>query len=56
MTPPAPPTDRPGTRADPGDEATGLPWLESWASVYAFVIGCFVTWVVLLVALELVFS
>ena len=41
---------------DPGDEATGLPWLKSWASVYVFVTGCFVTWVVLLVVLELVFS
>ena len=41
---------------DPGDRATGLPWLQSWASVYVFVAGCFVTWVVLLVALKLVFS
>ena len=39
-----------------GDEATGLPWLESWASVYALVVGCFVTYVVLLVALKQAFS
>jgi hypothetical protein len=45
-----------GDSGDPGDEATGLPWLASWASVYAFVTGCFVTWVLLLVALKLVFS
>jgi len=46
----------PASAADPGDEATGLPWLESWVSVYVFVTGCFVAWVVLLVVLELVFS
>jgi len=45
-----------GDAVDPGDEATGLPWLKSWTSVYAFVTGCFVTWVVLLVVLKLVFS
>jgi hypothetical protein len=49
--------DRPaGGMEGPGDESTGLPWLKTWTGVYAFVIGCFVTWVVLLVALELVFS
>jgi hypothetical protein len=42
--------------AGPDDAATGLPWLESWAGVYAFVIGCLVTWVVLLVALKQAFS
>jgi hypothetical protein len=51
------PADRlPGDPADPGDEATGLPWLKSWVSVYVFVTGCFVAWVVLLVVLELVYS
>jgi hypothetical protein len=51
-------TDDPpdGKPADPADEATGLPWLKSWLSVYVFVTMCFVTWVVLLVALERVFS
>ena len=38
-------TRRPGCRG-----------FESWASVYVFVFGCFVTWVVLLVVLKLVFS
>jgi hypothetical protein len=46
----------PARAADPGDEATGLPWLESWAGVYALVVGCFVTYVVLLVALKRAFS
>jgi hypothetical protein len=38
------------------DDATGLPWLRSWTSVYALVAGCFVTYVVLLVVLEQAFS
>jgi hypothetical protein len=49
--------DRPAKKpADPADEATGLPWLKSWVSVYVFVTISFVTWVVLLVVLERVFS
>jgi hypothetical protein len=46
----------PGRAADTDDETTGLPWLRSWLRVYLFVIGCFVTWVALLLALSLVFS
>jgi hypothetical protein len=46
----------PDSAAEKGDEATGLPWLESWASVYALVVGCFVTYVVLLVVLKQAFS
>ncbi len=46
----------PASAAEKGDEATGLPWLESWASVYALVVGCFVTYVVLLVVLKRAFS
>jgi hypothetical protein len=41
--------------ADVPDESTGLPWPRTWPGVYLFVTGCFVTWVVLLVALERVF-
>ena len=41
---------------DDTDRATGLPWFESWPSVYALVVGCFVTYVVLLVALKQAFS
>jgi hypothetical protein len=41
---------------DDTDGATGLPWFESWPSVYALVVGCFVTYVVLLVVLEQAFS
>ncbi|GEM_PF-723983 len=32
-------------------ETTGLPWPKSWNGAYAFVIGSFVVWVALLVAL-----
>jgi hypothetical protein len=34
---------------------TGLPLLRSWRSVYLFVLGCFVLWVVLLVMLTVFF-
>ncbi len=52
------------TRSDPaGDEisasndgSTGLPWPRSWPGVYALVVGSFALWVVLLVALERVYS
>jgi hypothetical protein len=48
---------RPSVAADePQDEATGLPWPRTWPSVYAVVLICFVTWVVLLVVLERSFS
>ena len=40
----------------PPDSSTGLPWPRTWSGVYLFVIGCFVTWVTLLVVLERVFS
>jgi hypothetical protein len=50
-------SDQPPAAADPLDnEATGLPWLRSWASVYALVVACFVTYVVLLVVLKQAFS
>jgi hypothetical protein len=38
------------------DGSTGLPWPRTWPGVYAFVIGCFVAWVVLLLMLERSFS
>jgi hypothetical protein len=38
------------------DELTGLPWLRTWHGVYLFVFGCFVLWVVLLLALTMSFS
>jgi hypothetical protein len=37
-------------------EDTGLPWFRTWKSVYLFVLGCFVLWVALLVALTVIFS
>jgi hypothetical protein len=59
MIPPDDTTDQPPAGAavkDKDDEATGLPWPASWAGVYALVVGCFVAYVVLLVALKRVFS
>jgi hypothetical protein len=41
---------------DAADQATGLPWPASWPGVYLVVLGCFVTYVVLLVALKQAFS
>jgi hypothetical protein len=41
---------------DSQDELTGLPWLRTWRGVYLFVFGCFVLWVVLLLALTMSFS
>ena len=46
----------PAGAAEKDNELTGLPWLESWAGVYALVFGCFVTYVVLLVVLKQAFS
>jgi hypothetical protein len=37
-------------------EATGLPFFRSWKSVYLFVLGSFVFWVALLVALTKIFA
>ena len=37
-------------------EEPGLPGLRSWKGVYVFVLGSFVLWVVLLIALTDVFS
>jgi hypothetical protein len=41
---------------DRGDDATWLPWFRTWRSVYRFVLGSFVLWVILLTVLTLVFS
>jgi hypothetical protein len=37
-------------------EETGLPFFRSWKSVYLFVLGSFVFWVALLVALTKIFA
>jgi hypothetical protein len=37
-------------------EETGLPFFRSWKSVYLFVLGSFVLWIALLVALTEFFS
>jgi hypothetical protein len=46
----------PALAAKPADGSTGLPWPRTWPGVYAFVIGCFVAWVALLLVLERSFS
>jgi hypothetical protein len=38
------------------DELTGLPWLRTWRGVYLFVFGCFILWVVLMLALTMSYS
>jgi cell division septal protein FtsQ len=35
---------------------TGLPFFHTWKSVYLFVLGSFVFWVALLIALTKIFS
>jgi hypothetical protein len=53
-------SDLADTRPDPpivaDDEATDLPALRTWPVVYAFVLGTFVVWIVLLTALSRAFS
>jgi len=44
------------TSSDSKDELTGLPRLRTWRGVYVFVFGCFILWVVLLLALTVSFS
>ncbi len=41
---------------DGKDEVTGLPGFRTWRGVYLFVFGCFVAWVVLLIALTVIYS
>lgn len=36
-------------------ETTGLPFLHTWRGVYLFVLGSFILWVLLLVALGVLF-
>ena len=38
------------------DELTSLPGLRTWRRVYLFVFGCFILWVVLLLALTVHYS
>lgn len=42
--------------SDDRDELTGLPGLRAWYHVYLFVFGCFVLWVLLLLALTVFYS
>lgn len=44
------------TPSEKRDAATGLPWLHTWKGVYLFVLGSFIIWVGLLVALTVIFS
>jgi hypothetical protein len=47
-----PPATEPSARES---EETGLPVFHSWKSVYLFVLGTFVLWIALLVALAKIF-
>jgi hypothetical protein len=38
------------------EEPTGLPFFKTWRGVYFFVLGCFILWVLLLVALTASYS
>ena len=40
----------------PNDAETGLPVLRSWRSVYLFVLGIFVVWIVLLTVLARMYA
>jgi hypothetical protein len=50
---------KPPSAAEPSvrdTEETGLPWPRTWKAVYLFVLGCFLLWVGLLIALTVTFS
>lgn len=40
----------------PESPETGLPWFRSWKAVYALVLGSFLLWLALLIALTRAFS
>jgi hypothetical protein len=42
--------------SDSASEETGLPWPTTWKGAYLFVIGSFILWLVLLVALTEFFA
>jgi hypothetical protein len=48
----SPPPDPPA----PPEATPGLPGLRTWRTVYAFVFGCFVLWVVLLAIFSRIFQ
>lgn len=45
-----------GSPTRENEELTGLPRLRTWRGVYLFVFGCFVLWVLLLLALTIIYS
>ncbi len=53
-----PKADIPPAEMPPGgrEEPTGLPCLKTWRGVYLFVLGCFILWVLLLLALTASYS
>jgi len=54
-----PPVERPVPGNGPAsvdDDRTGLPGLRTWRGVYVLVFGCFLLWVLLLVALTAFYS
>ena len=51
-----PPDNAPGGRVPPSDEATGLPGIRTWRTVYWVVLGIFALWVGLLTVLTETYS
>jgi hypothetical protein len=44
------------TSSEAEDNSTGLPWPHTWRGVYLLVLGSFILWVGLLIALTRYFS
>jgi hypothetical protein len=53
---PLPETPVPAPGQMDSSNVPGLPWFRTWRGVYLFVFGCFVLWVLLLLALTVSFS
>ena len=56
MTPSEVKTAPAAASSESQDDLTSLPGLPTWRGVYFFVFGCFVLWIVLLLALTMSFS
>ena len=48
--------ERSGQESGSESAATGLPWPRTWKGAYLFVIGSFILWLALLIALTELFS
>ncbi len=48
--------DAPASPGSTESGQTGLPWLKTWRQVYLFVLGSFLLWLALLLALSVSYS